>query len=236
MIYITAQLVHFRKMGVSSINVYRHRPGGCLAPNENPGFAVEKVSEEPGQVVAVNVTVPPGGNAVEAYLDVVANDDLDIEMLDRVIDGFRLALDSVSSHELVRRDESTSTVVRYYFRPSLDRFQTYNQLATAVRRLFTNPSTQSPLTVLIEEVDDNIVFHLDDESTARMRVIHGGDWQAPRVRVSADVRHDFEALHGDITRHLVDVTTGLDAEDVRRLGGVRFVDRQGNERSWPEDE
>ncbi|HEY5959708.1 MAG TPA: hypothetical protein VIV60_24300, partial [Polyangiaceae bacterium] len=115
----------------------------------------------------------------------------------------------------------------------LDRLATYDQLSIALRNLLQGPSQLAPLTILVEQEEDKVVLHLDDESAKRMLGIHGLDWRRPRVRVSEDVLSDFDTLHGDITDHLVGVATGLDAQYVKGLGGARFVHPNGRERIWP---
>lgn len=67
--YLTAHHVH--RDGVEEINAFLHRHGARFAWPRDP----ERLPDEaPGEVVAKIVRLPPGGNLVRSYFDLLAPD------------------------------------------------------------------------------------------------------------------------------------------------------------------
>jgi hypothetical protein len=70
--YLTAHLVRSGS-GSEGINSFLHRHGRNVAWPEDASAMPE---QNPGSIVAKAISVPPGGNSVRAYLDVLGSDDL----------------------------------------------------------------------------------------------------------------------------------------------------------------
>lgn len=72
--YATAHLV--RREGVEGINAFLHEHG---AGNPWPTDASTFPETNPGRIVLRRTDIPPGGNSVRAYLDVLAPDATPLE-------------------------------------------------------------------------------------------------------------------------------------------------------------
>lgn len=86
--YATAHRVRSGK-DVEGINAFLHRHGQDAAWPADPSAIPER---DPGQQVWDAVTVPPGGNDVLSYLDVIAPDGVGVEELDVALTGLWLDL------------------------------------------------------------------------------------------------------------------------------------------------
>jgi hypothetical protein len=170
--------------------------------------------------------VPPGGNAVDAYIDVVVAGDIAADVLDRVEQRTREELEDPAAAETIAWAEG-GVLVRAYVRPDKNPAETLGQLMAAARDLVANPRrTQPPIRIREIRGPDGVVFELDEQSMKRLRALHGAEWTAPRVGISDDVREAFEKLHGDIHDQLAVVMTGIDRSYLTRLGGVEVIDER----------
>lgn len=83
--YLTAQRVRSRD-GKEAVNAYRHLHGPDF---EWPPDASRVPDEAPGRLVERHEAIPPGGNRVRSWLDVVAPDGSEGEVLALALDTFR---------------------------------------------------------------------------------------------------------------------------------------------------
>lgn len=228
MIYLTAQRVRSRRAPASAINCYLHRRPGEPIPAGSDSLAVaDAVARDPGALAATDVRLRPGGNRVEAFLDVVGPDDLDAVALRPVLADFEARVGAAATNELGAR--SAIGVLRLYVGPTLELLPVYRELRAAAEELLSSARPASaPLVVRVDHRDDASVFELEKDSVERVRTMLGPSWTAPRVRVAGDVAADFAAYHGSILPHLVVVLTGMDGQRVREMGGIRFENSQGN--------
>lgn len=87
--YATAHRVTNPKTGATGVNAFLHVHGAHFPWPEDPWTLPER---DPGaQVLDNGPQVPPGGNRVEAYLDVLAPDDASADELDAALMGLWLA-------------------------------------------------------------------------------------------------------------------------------------------------
>jgi hypothetical protein len=234
MIYLTAQRVRSASLRTSGVNAFLHRPAGPVPAGPDSLRIVDQVSQDPGEVVGMSVIVPPGGNAVEAFLDLVVDDALDQGTLTSILSAIGDAVHRATSNE-VWGNAAPGALFRLYALPSLDLPATYRELAEGAIAVFTSPAT-TPIRIIVERDTDAATYFVDDASAERLRCIHGPNWAVPRLRVAHDVGDDFRFFHGDLTGHLIEVATGLALHYVRGLGGVVFIDRTGQELGlWPND-
>ncbi len=84
-------------------------------------------------------------------------------------------------------------------------------------------SAQEPLLVLVATEADGYTFRLHPLQLARVRALQPIQSRFPMIFLQKDVQEDFEAVHGPIAGHVVQLLTGLSAEQLQQFGGVRFV-------------
>lgn len=87
--YVTAHLVR-SKEGEEGINAFLHLHGPQFPWPED---AAPLADTSPGKIVQRQIDLPPGGNQVRAYLDVLAPDDTDRDEIDRALAGLARDLD-----------------------------------------------------------------------------------------------------------------------------------------------
>lgn len=87
--YITANWLYQPKTEVRGLNVDVHRnPGGILPGSKDTvGPVIKQAVETSSEAVATYYELTPGGNRVEAYLDLVFEDDIyDFELIKIVLE------------------------------------------------------------------------------------------------------------------------------------------------------
>ena len=85
--YITAHRVQ-NAAGLEGVNAFVHRHGDCSWPVD----ASRMPEENPGVLAMQRIELPPGGNAVVSYLDVLAPDGWPWEQVDQALTGLWLEL------------------------------------------------------------------------------------------------------------------------------------------------
>jgi hypothetical protein len=231
MMYLTAQRVRSLGFQSSAVNAFLHQRTGVALPSGDPRREVAAVSQDPGDLVSMSLSMPPGGNAVEAFVDVIAEDSFGAPELVRALDLGRRGLAAAREGAW----SAPGALARFYVQPNLDLRATFEDLAQVATKLLSSPRTMhSPLTIVVERVGDATYYHLDETGLDRMRRIHGPNWRSPRLRASDDIAADFAVYNDDLREHIIDTVTGMDRHYVRALGGVRFVTVSGDERGhWP---
>ena len=90
MIYVTAHRVVTPDGHRSGINAFRHRHGGPSQPVPLTTESMLRIAEnDPGELVADQCDLPPGGNHVRSYLDIVAADDIAPQAIDAALAAVR---------------------------------------------------------------------------------------------------------------------------------------------------
>jgi len=232
--YLTAMLVRNSARNWEGVNVllYQEPDRFDPLPQASPARAVIRAIEacirNASALLGSAVIVPRGGNAVDAYIDVVIAGALQVAALDLIQQRTRQELERPDAAETVAWAEQ-GMLVRAYVRPDKDPADTLQRLVQASRELVTHPRREQPPIRIVEiRRQDGFEFALDALSTQRLRALHGAKWTSPRIHISDDVRTAFQALHGDIHDHLVAVMTGgIDSPYLTRLGGVEIVDEHG---------
>ena len=84
--------------------------------------------------------------------------------------------------------------------------------------------TTSPLVVSVGRQGDGYAFELEPRSRARVREQAAQLAPAGQVFISFDTKADFESAHGPMWKQVVLMLTGMREQDLRELGGARFVD------------
>lgn len=231
--YLTAQKVVAPATGQTGINSFRYANAAVRS--------FERLqTADVGELEAQNVEVPPGGNDILCYLDVLAPDGTQPPAIDRVLKTLREAW----SKE--RRGNAELDEVRALFVPGrtppdavsgdLDAL-VRGLLAVATAAPSPAPIETHPITILISSQPDGRRYELDQESARRLRVVNGPDWQQASVSVSGDVAADFARVatpsFGELNHSLVLTLTGLDVLRLHALfGGVRFVAQPSGKTIW----
>ena len=232
MIYLTAQRLTSNRFPNQRTNAFLHRSSLELPASGDTLRFVDQVSLDPGELVSCFLEVPPGGNNIQAFVDVVANDDADRARRDQIFQGIRRKVIDVDSNEVADRIDSKE-LFRFYSHPSLDRLLAFDMLARAALSAFQAPRL-SPLRVIVERGSGVSIFKVDESTTDRLRLFHDSDWQSRAIHVRDDISANFEDYHGSLLPHLIQVLMGIPPYYARGLGGVVFSRQDGTKLAdWP---
>ena len=238
--YITAHRIRSRRdeEGINSF-LYTHSSEEVEQIDWNDDRVVLIVAGNlNGHLIAQSYDVPPGGNRVLAYLDVVAQEGTQPEAIEEVLSRFRKQLES----ELPPVYRNLAGIgIRFSTNIALEaqKLEEFDALCTRVMLMARSerPSTshEPPLEVIVQATEHGFSFALTKNSVQRVRKAHGSAAFTPGTfRVTRDTLLDFNMIHGDLVPHLISSLTKLRLENVIAIGGVRFIDTEGNEpRTWP---
>lgn len=239
---LTAQWVRSRALDCAGVNAHLYRSRGIQLPgwirDDERALArqVEKQFQHPGELVGSRLHVPPGGNDVLAFLDVIASEDVTIVHLERLLGarprGSALKPDETRAWVL----EEAAARCRAGPSMALAIKTVFVELEKAMLALFKSGRGEGPLRIRVEPTEGGNVYSMERDSVLRLERIHGSGWTGPRVRVGDTEAHDFSAVRGeDVRDHFLETLTGLDQTYVRNLGGAEFFDVASGRvlRRWP---
>ena len=225
--YATAQRVRSPER-TTGINIFVYDHGDQPVPRRGGSFDVQRVTtEEPGQLVAEQREIDPGGNEVLSYIDVVASDGTDLAMIQNALDGLegKLPARLPSLHE--------NAQVSVFFGGSLglsaamrDEFGELRARLMAVLSQIAVP-TPKAIEILVEEGADTITYGLTPTSVAAISAVRPDIRTTPSISVRKSADSDFLTLQGDLRRQLALLLTRLEEIELIRVGGVRFIDEAG---------
>lgn len=222
MIYVASHTVRSRQLSMrEGVNAFIYQPDAV--PNDMAvSVAMEKLSDAPGRMTGCSIELPPGGNEIDAYLDLVVADD------DALTGAFEEARQKIvsdpASHVADRLGQGG--MFRFYASIRVEKAPAFDRLHLAALAAMRSPPP-TPLRIVVEHDDGISLFQLEKTSAERLRRIHGDEWNALPLRVHADVVHDFEAALGPLVTHVIEVITGLGLRHVEGLGGVVIGTRDG---------
>ncbi len=231
--YLTAQKVVSPATGQTGINSFRYAKAAVRS------FELLQ-TDDPGELEAQQVAVPPGGNDVLCYLDVLAPDGAQPSAISQALDALRKTW-SADQRGIAEVDE-----VRALFVPGRTPADAVSkELEALVRGVLSvaeaapspAPLETHPITILVSAQPDGRLYALDQESAQRLRRVNGPEWHQASVSVAGDVAADFERLaaptFGELNHSLVLTLTGVDVLRLHALfGGVRFVSEPGGKTIW----
>lgn len=230
--YLTVQKVYAPHRGVG-INgaLYMHDATG-RDPGWNPPDLRLVVEGNLGRQVAARVDISPGGNAVHAFLDIVAPDDVDIVKLREALTTF--------GHDLrhSRQQETYGSIVVEFSVNLADRQrqESFQELSSAAVDLLQKPRSVAlgpPLVISVSHDDVGWHFTLTEESAERLKGSFP-DIQIARVNVPDNVARDFRVMYGELYPHAVEWVTSKPRSELLRLGGVRIVHGSQSVWEWPQ--
>ncbi|HEY3356067.1 MAG TPA: hypothetical protein VGQ83_22635 [Polyangia bacterium] len=141
--YVTAHWV--KRQDEEGINAFLHAHGGTPLPTD-VGLLSRVPEETPGRLVAQRAQLPPGGNVVRAYLDVVAPDGTSVVEVRGVLDQLAEDLHERRNPTVFHRG---SVLVRFGVEIGLERVRDtyYGTLSESLLELLGDElasSTQTP--------------------------------------------------------------------------------------------
>lgn len=218
--------------------LYRHEgtvfPEGVWTRPEREALALV-TTQHPGHRVREHVSIAPGGNAVECFLDVIGPDAASAADVAAALEALRASVEAGTPPPVVVR-RGTLTVAFGCNLGVAEPAAELDELAMLAIHVYedTQPSAwrqQEPLRVLVEHDEEGFRFRLDDASAARV-VAAGGT--PTTVSIRHDVAADFRRTHGRLYPHVPEWLTALSREGVLELGGVRFADGDQVVGEWPD--
>ncbi len=229
--YATAQRVRSdRTIGINTL-IYRHEP--TLAIQELQSDQV--VQQSPGNLVSARITLPPGGNTVLSYFDVIAPETVaHPDVAERLLHLKAAALGGgwVQSGQLRVRFER---LAGHSANPSRE----YDELSAPLIDLLRAP-TPLPwaeghgVTIRCFVHNEDAVFQLEPASESVLRPTRSPEWRPPTVSVGHVTMDDLKMSGVDTWVEIAKVVTGASPEELLAFGPVRFVTADGRGLwSWP---
>jgi len=248
--YLTAHRVRRpAPMRQEGINVILHRHGTAMLPRDAMGrIDLEMVADQqPGDTVASDCDVAPGGNNVLSFLD-VALDDVSGQDLTLVVGALQRfeqnLLESDTSPRPVHMVIGRDVAVRFsnYNRgvhTDLDEFRALRErlLTVAQRGNAAGPQRQgSPLKVEVAVANSQVQMRLDQASNQRLAGVHHGRFAPTGFLIEQTDWHDLVTMNGreELLNVVIVGLTGLSPEEVVALGGVAFVEAGREVLRWPQ--
>lgn len=219
--YLVAQRVR-SVHGMTGINSTRYEHTEGEVDWARPDVFEFVTTQTPGRRVAQELVVPPGGNAVLSYLDILSPSPLHQDRIDEIINRVVAECRVRERARLVGPSWWTEYLVPA---SSPDREGEVQALRAPLLRVATSIDEvhAPPLSIVVRSDGEGWTFELDETSILRVPRDPGGQARAHRVRVPFDVADDFRAIHGALYPHVAEWLTGLQREELADLGGIEFV-------------
>lgn len=237
MIYVTSHAVRSRQFASrEGVNAFIHRLDLEVSVDAEVSVAMEQISSmsgaSPGSLRGCSIELPPGGNDIDAYLDLVLPEEDLEKKLAAALEMIRAQIGSSSANH-VAGHLTRGCMFRFYASIQVEKQPAFDKLSSAALNAVRSPRPP-PLRILLDSGDDETGFRLAPESVERLRKIHGPEWALMVLRVHMNAASDFEAMHGSILPHVIEAVTGLGIRHVEGLGGVAFETRAGEVlKTWP---
>ena len=221
--YLAAQRV--RSTGRTGVNVflYRHPPGSIAWAD--PGHVVEQM---PGELVSSEIEVPPGGNEVLSFLDVVAAEEVSSDAVVDLVDQLReeALRDGVAGAEGVGVRFSATGAL------TARAAQEWQELVHRAFRLLLHPTplawrSGEGLVITREANAERYLFTLTPKSLSKLREMLGQEWSAPKVTVAHATMDDLGLAGFDAYEQIATAMTGYRLDELLPLGRIRVADPRG---------
>ena len=94
--YITAHRVTNDSDGTTGVNCFYHLHNGVLGVSDSwGGTEVDKIANQtPGNLIHRQTEIPPGGNSVLSYVEVICEDDTPPSAIESALESFEESVDS----------------------------------------------------------------------------------------------------------------------------------------------
>ena len=249
--YLTAHRVRrSAPMREDGINAILHAHGTSMVPRDPMGkIDIQLVADQnPGDVVASECDLAPGGNHVLSLLDVAFDDaagspDLLVAAFQRFERSIR---DSAFSPRPVFMIVGADVSLRFanYNRGAnldIDEFIELRDRILSLYRQGREGAARRPVEPLRAEVtvvEGQLRIRLDEASKNRVVAVHRGRFLASGFLMDEDNWSDFISAHGreELMNVVVTSITGMTPEEVVTLaGGVAFFRGGIEAMRWPSD-
>lgn len=226
--YATAQRV-VSPTGPQGVNAYLYRHGEEEARIDwrrvDPG---ELTSSLPGMMVAQKTEIPPGGNHVRSFLDVVGPDSTSP---DRIAEALRQFADSAPRECPFRSGDLSIQFSADYGLAGAEKRE-IEALSGRILAVLSAPAerpAQEPLRIDLYALPGSLVCALEPRDLARLADEQPRKWVSAEVRLEHTTEDDVRLYGQDYLLEIAKVLTGLPADRLASLGGVRFVAHASNE-------
>lgn len=221
---LTAQRVR-TPSGAVGVNValYGHEEWARV-PAREASESLELARRHDGRrLVALSLAFPPGGNRIESELEIAGPDGTPKDVVGEALR--EVAASVGDARERVGRFGEVVIAFRANVAAVPSR-TLVGELAAAALQVLSSPArptwlAHEPLQVWVDRDDEAWKFTLAKENEAEVR---GAGGAPANIRVRHDVARQFRQLHGPLYPHVAQWVTNLKAEEILKLGGVRFVD------------
>jgi hypothetical protein len=237
-VYLTSQRVSAPGDERTGINtyLYRHEESVSSMDWSRPELA-RIVDEFPGTLVAHDTEVPPGGNLIRSYLDIVAADSMPMDEVDSALQQFDKEW-SPSRVGQVIHVGGVALRLGLELRLEARAREELRELSRHALALLRKPVASSdwaanePLRVVVTLEGSERSYALDEPSSRRLQSRHGADWRPTRLSVTHEVQAAMPLNPVDLCLHIAPVLTGLALDELAPLGGIRFIDGQSGNLLW----
>jgi hypothetical protein len=235
--YLTSQRVSAPGDVRTGINtyLYRHEESVPRMDWSRPDLA-RIVDEFPGTLVAHEAEVPPGGNSIRSYLDIVASDSTRMDEVDLALQQFDKEWSASRISQVIH---VRGVALRLGLELSLEARarEELRELSRHALALLRKPApsdweANEPLLALVSIVGGGRSYALDEASRRRLQARHGADWHPPQLVMTPAVQTARSPNPVDLCQHIAPVLTGLALDELVPLGGIRFVDGQSGALLW----
>jgi hypothetical protein len=226
--YLTAHRVR-TDAGREGINVFLHITGYHI---DNPSQELAKVEGEPGTLTAASCEIAPGHNQVLCYLDIIAVDDVRAEGLKALYSAGKALLNNepdqvpfqmTSGNALMRLGCTIGHLHSHRHLTDFDLLWERSMCVLVERPVPSWLGQQASLVIVQQQINDQLIYALDDSSFARVQAIKGPKWLRRRFTVDIFDRMDVEQMQGDITTSIISSITGLELDQIAHMGGVSII-------------
>ena len=238
--YLTAQRVSAPGDERTGINTFLYKHEGADTGIDWSAPDLVRIAEElPGRPSSSDIHVPPGGNVVRSFLDIVTRDSTDLGAIRSALQKFE---EEWSSARLAKVVHVAGVALRLGMELRLEA-QALNELRNlgvhALRLLEGSPGNplwqpNTPLHAIVTKDGQTLSYALDEGSLTRLQALHGSQWKPARVSISQEPLPPATNEPGDLYSHMAPILTGVSLDALVPLGGVQFRDPSGKVLwEWP---
>ena len=228
--YLTAQRV--RSQEKTGVNVFAYRHGAGRTPIGSDGYPdlTKIATTTPGVLIYEGVQVKPGGNRVESYLEVAADDNLSLAMVVanlRTIEADDIAHDSLPWEW---RSNIAPVILRFYAttpgQASRDEFlQLSQRLMEEFEKLWPSRAGE-PYRFRLEQTSGGYTLRCDPDTLSRLQR-EGRAPAADSISISTDVLTSMPLHVQPFLAHAIAALMNRDLHELIAGGGVVVVDDEG---------
>ncbi|HYO52501.1 hypothetical protein [Archangium sp.] len=235
--YLTSQRVSAPGEERTGINTYLYRHGEAVPSIDwsRPDLA-RIVDEFPGTLVAHATEVPPGGNLIRSYLDIVAPDSMRMDAVDLALQQFDKEWSSSRIGQVIHMG-GVAFRLGLELRLEARAREELRDLSLHALALLRKPAPSDwepnePLRVVVTTEVNGRSYALDEPSSRRLQSRHGAGWRPTRLSVTHDVQTAMSPNPVDLGLNIAPVLTGLALDELVPFGGIRFIDEQSGNLLW----